>query len=402
MEYTLAKPHTGGPGSGRPLRLLIVNAHGTADGGTETGIAELASALIAAGVDVSFLNAFPPADLVEGVPATVLHKEHWRVSTSRRLASHVGDVASWPSDHLVNALVEHAPDVVHTHNLTGIGTGIWEAARRRRIPVVHTLHDYHLLCPRTTLMRRDGSGPCRPHPLLCGMRTRLLGRWVGGVQRMLAVSQHLIDTHARFFIRIPSALMRNPLRPMPLVMPAPGAELRRIGYIGALHPNKGVDVLLRALPDLEKKGIVLRIAGRGALEGEVKDAARRSRALEYVGFALDDAKVDFLKSCDLGVLPSIWREPGGPTWAMSDWLSAGRPVLVSPTGGLAEVAGVMPGSVATKPTVAAILRAIDDLRQPDRWVSVVQDAQSADPRAVFDAWVAAHLDIYSTLDAGRG
>jgi len=75
------------------VRLLLVNAHGTADGGTETGIAELASALIARGVDVSFLNAYPPADLVEGVPATVLHKTHWRTSTTRRLASHLEDAA---------------------------------------------------------------------------------------------------------------------------------------------------------------------------------------------------------------------------------------------------------------------------------------------------------------------
>jgi glycosyltransferase involved in cell wall biosynthesis len=383
------------------MRVLLVNAHGTPDGGTETGLAELARALIAKGVDVSFLIAFAPADLVEGVPATVLHKSHWRTSTSRRLASHVEDVASWPSDRLDDVLATHAPDIVHTHNLPGTGTGIWEAARRRRIPVIHTLHDYHLLCPRTTLMRRDGSGACRPHPLLCGLRTRLLGRWVGGVDRVLAVSQHLHDAHARVFQGTEAGLMRNPVRPLPRLLGAPGAQLRRIGYIGALHRNKGVDVLLRALPGLEERGLVLRIAGRGALQGDVLEAARRTTALEYVGFAVDDDKLRFMEGCDLGVLPSIWQEPGGPTWSMSEWLGAGRPVLVSPVGGLAEVAGTYPGSVATEPTVEAILSSVDQLLDRQRWASMVQDAQNVDPRAFLDGWVGAHLAVYAELHARR-
>ena len=43
---------------------------------------------------------------------------------------------------------DHAPDVVHTHNLTGVSTAIWEVCRRLDLPVFHSLHDYYLLCPR--------------------------------------------------------------------------------------------------------------------------------------------------------------------------------------------------------------------------------------------------------------
>ena len=297
----------------RPLRILLVNAHGTPDGGTETGLAELARALIANGVDVSFLHAFPPADLVAGVPATVLHQEHWRTSRYRRLASHVGDAASWPSDRLEKSIQQHRPDVVHTHNLPGIGTGIWEAARRRGIPVVHTLHDYHLLCPRTTLMRKDSLEACRPHPLLCGLRARQLGRWTNGLRRVLAVSQHLHQAHGDFFDGVDSGVMRNPIRPSVRPLSAPGPELRSIGYIGALHPNKGVDVLLDALP------------GSGATRvGPAHRGPRRSHTGgDQGGSNLARARVRWLcprrrqsttlESCDIGILPSIRREPGeGP------------------------------------------------------------------------------------------
>jgi hypothetical protein len=74
---------------------------------------------------------------------------------------------------------------------------------------------------------------------------------------------------------------------------------------------------------------------------------------------------------------------------------------VAPAGGLAEVAGVTPGSIAVEPTVAGILRSVDELRVADRWMSVVRGAQGLDPGAVFDAWVDAHLEAYSEVDEAR-
>src|SRR5690606_16432151 len=35
-----------------------------------------------------------------------------------------------------------APDVVHTHNLSGFGASVWKACADQEVPVVHTLRDY--------------------------------------------------------------------------------------------------------------------------------------------------------------------------------------------------------------------------------------------------------------------
>src|SRR5690606_28443120 len=48
------------------------------------------------------------------------------------------------------------PDAVNTHNIDGLSPAVWQVARRHA-PVVHTLHDCHLLCPRATMQRRDGT-----------------------------------------------------------------------------------------------------------------------------------------------------------------------------------------------------------------------------------------------------
>ena len=135
------------------LRVLLVNAHGTdpAYGGAERYAAELATGIESRGGEAYVLAAFPGASTVDAGRVRVLHGSDWRESRLRRLGNHAGDVLSRPGRELADAVAWARPDVVHTSNLPGIGTGIWEAARRAGIPVVHTLHDYHLLCPRTTL-----------------------------------------------------------------------------------------------------------------------------------------------------------------------------------------------------------------------------------------------------------
>jgi glycosyltransferase involved in cell wall biosynthesis len=48
-----------------------------------------------------------------------------------------------------------APSVVHFHHVTCLSTTCVEVAADRGIPVVYTLHDYWLICPRGQLLRRD-------------------------------------------------------------------------------------------------------------------------------------------------------------------------------------------------------------------------------------------------------
>ncbi|MGG7377432.1 glycosyltransferase, partial [Escherichia coli] len=71
----------------------------------------------------------------------------------------LGDAVSRPTARVREAVAAARPDVVHTNNLPGVTTAIWEVSRQLGIPVVHTIHDYYLLCPRVTLQRRDGR-PC--------------------------------------------------------------------------------------------------------------------------------------------------------------------------------------------------------------------------------------------------
>lgn len=353
------------------IRVLLVNSHGADPdyGGAERYVRDLAIGLRGRGHEASVLSAFPSAG-DPGVPSVALHSADWRESASRRLRNHLGDVVSAPWPRLVHALREAAPDLVHTSNLPGIGTGIWEAARRLGIPVIHTLHDYHLLCPRTSLRRRDGRR-CEPSPLLCGARTRRLRRWHEGVRLVVAGSRHLHARHEGFFGNVERQVIRLPLAPVseqPLRAPRDAPPLT-IGYIGALTEAKGVAMLLDAAPALAERGITVRVAGDGPLRERVE-----REPVEYAGRVVGAAKADFLARCDAGVVPSLWEEPSGPPYVVLEWLAAGRPVAVSRRGGLGEVAD-LEGTVPFEPDARGLGAAVAELVARD-WGSTLEPVTS--------------------------
>jgi glycosyltransferase involved in cell wall biosynthesis len=293
-------------------------------------------------------------------------------------------------------IVEQAPNLVHTHNLPGLGTGIWETCRRLDVPVVHTLHDYYLLCPRVTLTRRDGRA-CRP-ALFCDLRARRLGRFGGAVGDVIGVSGFVLDRQAHVFPRARKHVIRNPATGEPLALTPPGEQLRTIGFIGSLDYVKGVHVLLQVAPELERRGCTLVFAGGGRIEHEVQAAAARG-AVRFVGRVAGPEKTAFFDACDLGVVPSLWDEPA--PYAPLEWLSAGRPVLVSPRGGIGEMIDSWPGAVAVDPTPQGIIEAIDRLLEHAAWQRLVSSVRHPGSPVAFTAWADAHEEVYEAALASQ-
>lgn len=381
-------------------RLLFVHSHGTdiSYGGAEQYVARLAQGIEARGFEVRVLSAFPGSSVVPAEHLRVLHGSDWRADPVRRLRNHAGDLLARPAAHLAGALAWARPDVVHTNNLVGITTAIWEHCRRAGIPVVHTLHDYYLLCPRVTMLRPDGD-LCRPHPFLCGARTRRLARFARGVGHVVGVSRFIVDRHAHLFPRAASDVVRHPLEEPPERKPAsPGARLATLGYLGALERTKGVDRLLEAAPALIRAGLTVRIAGGGRLRSEVEAAAAKLPELHFEGSVSGKAKEAFIAGCDAGILPSVWYEPGGPPYALVEWLSAGRPVLCSTRGGLREATEELDGLVPLEPTGAGIEATVRKLADPQVWDDAIRTVR---PPAVRSSsltdWLDAHEHIYRRL-----
>lgn len=382
------------------MRVLIVNS--SADitaGGTEKHAFELGRELGRRGHEVAFLHAFPnPAGTYEP-DATVLHDTDWREDRVRRLRNHVDDVVSAPAARLREVVAARRPDLVHTHQLVGIGTGIWEVCRRLGVPIVHTLHDYQLLCPRKSLLRPDGT-PCTPSPFLCGFRTRRMIRWAPAVSEVVGVSQFVVDAHRGVFDRARQTVIRHPIV-SPAVRPLapPGNRLRTIGYIGQLHVIKGIRPLIAAVPALQERGVSVVMAGSGRYREEVVEAAGRLPGLEYVGVVSGTEKDAFFESCDAGIVPSVWNEPGGPAYTSLEWLAAGRPVLTSTRGGLGECLDLLGGSIVIDPTADGIVAAVDRLVDPAAWGAAVGSVRPVTAENEHERWTSAYEEVYERARA---
>lgn len=386
------------------MRILLVNSHGAdvAVGGAETYVAALAAGLSSRGHDVRILAAFPvrqPAEDVASTPTTILHATDWRDDRLRLYRNRAGDMTAWPTPRLRRLLAEIGPDVVHTNNLPGISTAVWETARRQQTPVVHTLHDYYLLCPRMTLFGTP-ERPCCSHPRLCGARRSRLGRWFSGVSDVIGVSRYVVDQHSDLFPTARRHVIRHPALPGLGPPPVASAGLKRVGYLGSLDEIKGVGLLLDSAPALHERGYVVHIAGNGRLKPQVEQAVRAG-LVEYHGSVTGSEKSGFLTGSDIGIVPSLWPEPGGPPYVVLEWLAAGRPVLVSNRGGLAESADEFPGALTFEPTTQGMLSAVQALSAVDAWQAAIDSVGTVGSPDELDRWLGEHEDVYRAA-AGSG
>jgi glycosyltransferase involved in cell wall biosynthesis len=110
----------------------------------------------------------------------------------------------------------------------------------------------------------------------------------------------------------------------------------RLGTVGRLIPEKGLDVLLAAMPQiLESQRVLLTVVGDGP---ERPTLVRMAHGLpvEFVGhLEAPSAVASFLRTIDVFVMPSRWE--GLPN-ALLEALACGVPVVATDVPGMAEAA----------------------------------------------------------------
>jgi glycosyltransferase involved in cell wall biosynthesis len=133
----------------------------------------------------------------------------------------------------------------------------------------------------------------------------------------------------------------------------PGLGHPLVLAVGRLHPQKGYDVLLDALPLLGD--VVVAVAGDGPLRQELEARAPQVR---WLGSRDDVA--DLYAAADVVVLPSVWE---ARSLTAQEALRAGRPLVATDVGATAALVGdgavlVPPGDAVA--LAGAVRRLLDD------------------------------------------
>ncbi len=124
-----------------------------------------------------------------------------------------------------------------------------------------------------------------------------------------------------------------------------------ICFVGRLVHEKGAHMLLAALPRIRERvpHAKLVIAGTGPERDHLRHQAEASGMadhVQFVGYISDDARNELYGVADVAVFPSLY-EPFGIV--ALEAMSYGCPVVVSATGGLAEIVDAHETGITTEP-----------------------------------------------------
>jgi len=257
---------------------------------------------------------------------TVVPLPQLKGSGLRRKLSLVANLPSYIFpilDHLVEA------DVVHTP-VPG------------DIPLVAMVMG--LMLRKHMIVRYGGSWETTSQTTMMNRLTRLLMRmFAGGRNVVFAAGAKDIAPARRISWIFSTALARCELeRTNPNVNPGM-SQPAQLAYLGRLSPEKGVDVLIRAMGvlkrELERRTPILAIAGDGPERPKLEQLVTQvncETSISFLGQLTRSQLSDLFIRTDICVQPSLTE---GFSKAWLDAMSHGVPVVSSCVGAAAEVVG---------------------------------------------------------------
>ena len=249
---------------------------------------------------------------------------------------------------------EVKPDVAHFHNIHAhLTTSIVSPLRARGIPIVWTLHDYRLICPNTSLLSRgEICERCIPNRFHEAVLQRCKkGSLPASFVAMLAT---LYDRLARIPARIdrfiaPSDFLRSKLLEggfdparvvcvpnfVDLALYTGLPEEDYFCYLGRLSPEKGLDILVRAVAGLDAGRLL--VVGDGPEAGALRTLAAelKTSRVEFAGYRSGEELRRILARSQFVVLPSRWYE--NLPFAVMEAFASSKAVVASRIGGIPEM-----------------------------------------------------------------
>ena len=399
------------------MKILIANTLYFPDepGGAEVSTRLLAEGLAKAGMDVCVVCATGTGvDRVEEMNGVKVHRlrsvnlywPHQRQKRGRvaKLLWHAIDVHNvMMSRKLYDIIRREKPDVISTSNLSCLSIDIWRLANNAGVPIVHTVRDYYLMCP-TAIMCSRGK-PCERQCGVCSIYAVPKRAASSRVAVAVGVSRFTLQKHLEtgyFRQAAHTAVIHNCAEPFEGSGP-PQRTRRyeggpvRLGVLGRVAPEKGLELLLEQLLADDTLQWTLAVGGAGdasylrSIQAKYDDPR-----VEYLGRVNSG---DFYSMIDVLVVPSIWNEPFGRVTVEA--YSYGVPVVAADTGGIPEV--IEPTSnlvfeMARPATVIGKLHeAVALLKDP----GVHERLREYAGRFSRDAMVASYIELYESVLGDR-
>jgi glycosyltransferase involved in cell wall biosynthesis len=319
-------------------------------GGSEKAATLLAESLAAKGHDVVVITLHPEATettaeengvRIYRLPLDNLYwpfgREH-PASPFSKLLWHLRDIWNLRAARRVGKILDiEQPDVVHSHSIAGFSVSVLREVKRRNFRLVHTMHDYYLLCLKSSMFK--GGHACKQRCTSCTLATLPRKYAAANIDAAIPVSNYLLQQHlsAGYLRHTPTQTLPN-LNTSSITnqisQAIPADRPLIFGYIGRVEPHKGIELLLKACSLLQQPHWKLRIAGHASADYlRHLQQTYADPGIEWLGFT---TAASFFDSIDICIVPSLWPEP--QPYVVLEALEANKTLIVSDSGGLPEMA----------------------------------------------------------------
>ncbi len=249
---------------------------------------------------------------------------------------------------------EFEPDIVHVHNWHfATGPLIFRKIHSMGVPIVHTIHNYRLLCPSAILLHKGKlfenslhkSFPWKAIRNKVYRSSLLLTFWLAlivwfhkkiGTWKTIDTYVCLTSFAVNLFQQSNFGVSGEKFAIKPNFISTSTQVVNKkenqFVFIGRLSEEKGISVLLDAFKELP---FILKIAGDGPLKELILKASREFPNIIYIGNLSKDEVVKSLQETQALISPSICYE--GMPMTILEAFSCGTPVIASNLGAMTSM-----------------------------------------------------------------
>jgi glycosyltransferase involved in cell wall biosynthesis len=342
------------------MRVLLVNNCHYRRGGADVVYLNTGELLSKMGHDVSYFSTNSPKNeptryseyFIDDIDALELSFTRQLLSTPRKLYSFKA------KRNIEKLICDTKPEIAHIHLYKGgLTASILPVLRRNQIPVIITLHDYSLLCPRNILIDGDGNicEKCLNNPFYCVLkRCNRKNIFYSTINYIEYEINNKIFKPQKYFNRIicvckfncQKHYMKPKLRNKLVHIYNFSPKINTIVldhkkgeyflYFGRLSDEKGVKTLLKAWKGLDSR-YKLKIAGDGKLYQEFAKEVRDHKEgnIDLLGYKTGEELKGIVRNTSFVIIPSECYENNPMT--IIEAYSMGKPVIGSNVGGIPEI-----------------------------------------------------------------
>lgn len=313
-------------------------------GGAEVSVRLLAESLTNKGVSVRVITLNDEGRVIRKnlnsveVISIPLKNIYWPFSSDshgalKKIVWHLKDAYnSSMMEFISDEIDDFKPDVIHTNNLAGFSIGVWSVVKRKGYPLIHTIRDYYLFHPNSTLFKNGKN--VDPRNFSVKLFSFFKKKESQKIDMVVGISDFISTLHESngFSKKAKFYHVYNPVDKIKKVYSGEKGRLS-IGFIGRLTSEKGFDVFLDYAEEYRESANFI-AAGTIAPSSESNELLKRAQSLgvDVQGYVPVDK---FLTSVDALLLPTKWNEPFGRV--VAEAALSKTPVFTNLTGGVKEI-----------------------------------------------------------------